>query len=73
MATEKTTVEHMGVTREVTRDTETGQSHRDSKSAGGSVDLGKRSSLDTAITEAKEDIERNPLREHGETHNRGRK
>lgn len=73
MATEKYKVEHNGVTREVVRDTGTGQSHRWSEHADDWVDLGKRSSLDTAITEAKEDIDREPLREDGETHNRGRK
>ena len=72
MATKTATVESCGLTRQVTHDSETGESSRQSESAGTHVDNGRHSSMDSAKAEAKADIERG-ARDYGDTSYRGGK
>lgn len=71
MSVKHTTVTKDGHTREVTWDSKTGESTRQSKSAETHVDNGKHSTLVGAKYEARKDIARGE-REKGDTHYRGR-
>ncbi len=62
---------HGGTKRSVGRDSKTGNSWRNSKSAGGSVSLGKRSSDNEARRAAQRDIARG-TRDYGDTRKRPR-
>jgi hypothetical protein len=70
MSIQKGTVTTGTITREVTYDTKTGASERQSLSAHAHVDNGKRSSFESAKEEARRDIQRGP-RERGDTSYRG--
>lgn len=71
MAKETATVTACGVTREVVRDTKTGESTRRSESADRHVNNGTQSSMAGAKAEAKADIGRG-TRSYGDTSYRGK-
>lgn len=71
MDTKRDTTEAVGLTREVTWDSDTGKSTRQSVSAGTHVDNGKHDSLSSAKAEGARDIERGP-RSAGDKSYRGR-
>ena len=60
MGTKHTTADTIGIKRDVTYNTSTGDSERDSKSAGGYVDNGKHSSSSGARAAAESDIRKGP-------------
>ncbi len=70
MSVKHGTTSSCGLTRDVTWDSETGKSTRQSESAGTHVDNGTHSSMDGAKAEGARDIDRGP-RSHGDTSYRG--